>query len=86
MNELGGHQQNLLTQGLEGGVLELRRQAETLEPIDQIVGKQEQLEVSFVSGEMMAWNVPECVISLELANDQFDAGAVVVEAPEVERL
>jgi len=28
----------------------------------------------------------ECVISLELANDQFDTSAVVVEAPEVERL
>jgi hypothetical protein len=29
---------------------------------------------------------PECVIPFELANDQFDAGAIVVKAPEVERL
>src|SRR5216684_2395985 len=34
----------------------------------------------------MTGDTAECVISLELANDQFDAGAVVVEAPEVERL
>src|SRR5229473_2740285 len=34
----------------------------------------------------MAGDVAECVISLELANDQFDTSTVVVEAPEVERL
>src|SRR5712692_10819381 len=34
----------------------------------------------------MAGDVAECVISLELANDQFDTSTLVVEAPEVERL
>ena len=38
-NELSGHQKNLLTQGLEGSVLELRWQTEALEPVDQIVGE-----------------------------------------------
>ena len=44
------------------------------------------MEVGFVGQEVMAGDTAECVISLELANDQFDAGAVVVEAPEVECL
>jgi hypothetical protein len=61
---LGGHKQNLLTQGLEGGVLELRRQTEALELVDQIVGEQEEVEVGFVDEEMMAGDVSECVISL----------------------
>jgi hypothetical protein len=34
-NELSGHQQNLLTQGLERGVLKLWRQPGAFEPIDQ---------------------------------------------------
>lgn len=44
------------------------------------------MEVGFVGQEVMAGDVAECVISLELANDQFDTSTVVVEAPEVERL
>ena len=72
-NEVGGHQQNLLTQGVEGSILELRWQAEALEPVEQIVGEQKQVEVGFVGEEMMAGNAPECIISLELANDQLNA-------------
>ena len=66
--------------------MELRRQTEALEPVDQIVGEQEEVEVGFVDEEMMAGDTSECVISLELANDQFDAGPIIVKAPEVEWL
>ena len=85
-DELGRHQQSLLAQSLESGVLKLLRQAEALEPIDQIVAEQQQVKVGFVGEEVMTGDTAECVISLELANDQFDTGAVVVAAPEVERL
>ena len=44
------------------------------------------MEVGFVGEEVMAGNMAECVISLKLADNKFDAGAVVVETPEVERL
>ena len=60
--------------------------AQALEPIGQIVSQQHQVEVGFVGQEVMAGDTAECVISLELGNDQFDASTVVVEAPEVERL
>ena len=62
------------------------RQTEALEPVDQIVGEQKQVEVGFVGEEVMAGDVPQGVISLKLANDQFDTSAVIVEAPKVERL
>src|ERR1700730_1338453 len=85
-NELHRHEQNLLAQGLECRVPKGRRQTETFEPIDQVVGEQEQLKVGFVGEEVACGDTPECVIPFELANDQFDAGAIVVKAPEVERL
>ena len=44
------------------------------------------MEVDFVGEEMATGNVTERVIALELANHQFDASAVVVEASEGERL
>jgi len=44
------------------------------------------MEVGLIGEEVAAGYVPERVIALELANDQFDPGAVVVKAPEVERL
>ena len=62
------------------------RQTEALEPVDQIVGEQKQVEVGFVGEEVMAGDVPQGVISLKLANDQFDTSAVIVDAPKVERL
>jgi hypothetical protein len=58
--------------------LKLWRQTEALEPIDQIVAEQQQVKVGFVGQEVMTGDTAECVIFLELANDQFDTGAVVV--------
>lgn len=44
------------------------------------------MEVGFVGEEVMAGDVLQGVISLKLANDQFDTSAVIVEASKVERL
>src|SRR5260370_32476452 len=82
-NELYRHEQNLLTQCLERGVLKLWWQAEAFEPIDQVVGEQEQVEIGFIGEEMPRGDTAECVIPFELANDQFDTGAIVVKATEV---
>ena len=43
--------------------MELRRQTEALEPVDQIVGEQEEVEVGFVDEEMMAGDVSEKALS-----------------------
>jgi hypothetical protein len=58
-NELHRHQENLLAQGLECGVSKGRRQTETFEPINQVVGEQEQVKVGFVGEEVACGDTPE---------------------------
>ena len=50
--QLGGHEQDFVPQRLQGGVLKIRRQAEPFEPVHQIVGQQEQMEVGLVGEEV----------------------------------
>lgn len=85
-DQLRGHQQDALAQGLKGCVVKFLRQAQSLEPVDEIVGEQEQMEIGFVGKEMMCRNGAECIVAFALSNEKFDAGAVVVEAPKVQRL
>jgi len=66
--------------------MKLRWQTQTFQPIDQILSEQEQVEVGLIGEEVTRGDVTNGVVPLELLNDQFDAGAIVVEAPEVERL
>ena len=44
------------------------------------------MEVGFVGEEVACRDTANSVVALELANDQFDPSAVVVKAPEAERL
>src|SRR4030095_844058 len=73
-------------QGLERGGLEVRGQAEPLEPVHEVVGEQEQMEVGLVGEEGTAGETAQGRVPFEFVDEQFHAGAVVVEAPEVERL
>lgn len=51
--QLSGHQQDLVAQGLlQGGVLKLRGQAEALEPVDEIVDQQQEMEVGLIGEEV----------------------------------
>ncbi len=84
--QLRGHQQDAVAQGLKGGVLKLWGQAEPLEPVHQVVGQQEEMEVGLVGEEVAGRDAVQGVIAFELLDEQLDPGAVVVEAPEVERL
>ena len=85
--QLCGHQENPLAYALKRGPLKLGRQAESLEPVHQVVGQQEEMEVGLVGHEVAGGNAAQGVVSLELYDQQFDPGAVVVvEAPEVQRV
>src|SRR5712692_6555080 len=84
--QLGGHQEHLVPQGLKRRGLELWRQAQAFEPVDEVVGEQEEMEVKLVGEEVAGWDAAQGVVSLELPNEQFNACPIVVEAPEVERL
>jgi hypothetical protein len=67
-------------------VPELRREAEPPEPVHEVVGQQKQVEVGLVSEEVASRDAAEGIIPCELFDEQLDAGPVVVEAPEMERL
>lgn len=84
--QLCGHQQDFLPQRLQCCRLELPRQTQTLKPVHEVVGQQKQMEVRFVGQVVPRRNVTQSVVALELLDDQFDGGAVVVETPEVEWL
>lgn len=75
-----------MAQGLQGGVLKVRWEAEALEPIDEVVSQQEQMEVRLVGKEVTRGDAAQGIVALELFDQQLDASAIVVEAPEVERL
>lgn len=50
--QLGGHEQDLVPQRLQSGVLNLRGQAEARKPVDEIVGQQQEMEVGLVGEEV----------------------------------
>ena len=50
--KLSGHQEDPLTHALQRGPLKLGRQAEPFEPVHQVVGQQEQMEVGVVGEEV----------------------------------
>ena len=44
------------------------------------------MEVCLVGEEVACGDASQRIVPFELPDEEFDAGAVVVEAPEVERL
>lgn len=84
--QLGGHQENLVAQRLQGDILEVRGQTEPLEPVDQVVGQKQQMEIGLIGEKVPCGDAAQRIVALELLDHQFDAGAVVVQAPEIERL
>jgi hypothetical protein len=84
--QLGRHQQDLVSEGLQRGILKFRGQAQPLEPVDEVVGEQKQMEVGLVGKEVASGNAAEGIVAFELFDEQLDPRPVVVEAPEVQRL
>lgn len=82
----GWHQEDLVPEGLQRGLLKLGRQAEPLEPVHQVVGQQEEMEVGLVGHEVASGDAAQGILSFELFDEQLHSGAVVVEAPEVQRV
>ena len=57
-----------------------------LDPIEQVVGQQDDLTGSFVSCGIFGRNLSQGVRILAFSDDEFRCGALVVEAPEIQRL
>jgi len=60
-------------------------QAEAFEPVHEIVGKEQKMEVGFVGGELMSGNLGQRVVGLQFLDDEFHRRPTVVEAIDRER-
>jgi hypothetical protein len=78
--------QQTLPEPLEGGPFEARRRAVALEPVEAVVGEQDEVEEGEVRPEVAGGDFAQGVGLLELADDEFGLRAVVVEPPERQRL
>src|SRR6266508_6463778 len=70
--QLGRHQQNLVPQRLERRRVQFWGEAKALEPVDQVVGQQQEMKVGLVREEVRGGDVAEAVVALELPDDQLD--------------
>src|SRR5713226_10728273 len=83
--QLGWDQEQSLPEALQGGPLEMHRCTEPLEPVQQVVGQQDDLDGSFVGLKVFGRDFPQGVGVLQFADDQLGASALIVKAPEVQR-
>src|SRR5437879_9029125 len=83
--QLGRDQKQALAEALQGGPLQMRWNTETLEPIQQVVGQQDNLEERLVGCEVFGGNLSQRIGVFQLADNQLCAGSLVVEAPQVQR-
>ena len=60
-------------------------QGEAFEPVHEIVGKEQKMEVGFVGGELMSGNLGQGVVGFQLLDDEFYRRPIVVEAIDRER-
>lgn len=86
LDELSRHCEDLMSESLESGLLKFREQAKSFEPVDQVVGKEERMEVGFIGEEVTGGDLAQGVVSLQLADEEFDPGAVIIKTPEIQRL
>ena len=75
-----------MAQGLQRGRVQLGGKTQPLEPVDDVVGEQEEVEVGFVGEEVSGRDAAQGVVAFELADQEFDSRAVVVQAPQLQRL
>src|SRR6516165_1720868 len=84
-NEMSGCEKELSAQSLQSGALKARGRAQPLEPSEQVVSQQDELKEYLCAAEILHRNFVERIGGLELSNDKFGPGAIVVETPDCER-
>src|SRR5712691_851729 len=83
-HQLCRHQKQALPEALQGGPLQMGWSTKPLEPVQQVVGQQDDLEERFVGREVFRRDLSQSVGVLQFPDDQLGPGALVVKAPEVE--
>ena len=84
--QLRWHQEDLVAQSAKRSTLKLLGQTQPFEPVDQIVGQQQQMKVSLVGHEVMRRNLAQVITAFEFADDSFQARSAIVEAPQIQWL
>jgi hypothetical protein len=77
-NEMSGCEKELSAQSLQSGALKARGRAQPLEPSEQVVSQQDELKEYLCAAEILHRNFVERIGGLELSNDKFGPGAIVV--------
>ena len=73
--EMSGSKEELPPQPLQGGALQARRRARSLEPRKQIVRQQHELEESLGATEILHGDLVERVRGLEFPDNEFRPGS-----------
>ena len=60
-------------------------QGEAFEPVHEIVGKEQKMEVGFVGRELMSGNLGQRIVGFQFFDDEFYCRPIVVEAIDRER-
>src|SRR5215469_25685 len=85
-HQLRRHHEQPLAKTLQGSSLQVRWDAETFEPVQQVVSPQYNLEERLVGLEVVGGNLPQRIGILQFSDDQFRPSAPIVKAPKVEGL
>lgn len=85
-HRLGRNQKQALPQALQRRALQVRRSTQPLEPVQQVVAKQNDLKETLVGGEVFRGNFSQRVGVLQFADDQLGASPLIVKAPQVQGL
>src|SRR5262245_46768711 len=83
--EVSRGKEELPPQPLQRGTLQARRRAQSLEPREQVVRQQHELEERLGAAEVLHGDLVERVCGLELADNEFGPRAIVVETPHRQR-
>jgi hypothetical protein len=78
-------EEELSAQPQQRGTLETRRRAQSLEPRQQVVCQQHELEESLGAAEVLHGDLVERIRGLELADNEFGPRAIVVGTPHCQR-
>lgn len=85
-DQLAWNKKHLSSEALQSYFLKSLGQAETFEPVDQIVGKQKQVEISLVGGEVFGGDLRQRIIHFEFFNNQLHGRPRIVKLPDIQRI
>ena len=58
-------------------------QAESFEPVDNIVGKHQKMEIELVGLEIVGWNLGQGITFFQLPDDDLDSGPGPIKIPNL---